>query len=339
MKLKENFSLKEVSTFHVRAATHYFTEFASPAELKEILSSEFVRTQPFMILGGGSNLLFTKDFEGIVIRNLYRGINVVKEEDDSVYIKANSGEKWHNFVIHCVNNNYGGIENLSLIPGTVGAGPIQNIGAYGVELKDVLTEVEAMNIKTQEVKTFTNEECKFGYRESVFKSELRNKYVILSVTLKLQKNPTKVNSTYGSISKELIDAGITNPTIKDVSNIVIKIRSSKLPDPDKIGNAGSFFKNPVVPNADFEKIKAKHPNIVSFHAHDGHTKLAAGWLIEECGWKGKRFGDAGVHKDQALVLVNYDNATGTEIFNLSTKIIASVKEKFGVELEREVNMI
>jgi UDP-N-acetylmuramate dehydrogenase len=339
MKLRENFSLKEVSTFHVRAMTQYYSEFASVAELKEILASEFVKGQPFMILGGGSNLLFTKDYEGLVIRNLDKGITVVKEEEDCVYIKANSGEKWHHFVIHCVNNNYGGIENLSLIPGTVGAGPIQNIGAYGVELKDVLTEVEAMNIKTQEVKTFTNAECKFGYRESVFKSELKGKYVILSVTLRLQKNPAKVNASYGSISKELTDAGITNPTIKDVSDTVIKIRSSKLPDPEKIGNAGSFFKNPVLLNEQFEKLKAKHPNIVSFTAHEGHTKLAAGWLIEECGWKGKRFGDAGVHKDQALVLVNYDNATGTEIFNLSTKIIASVKEKFGVELEREVNMI
>lgn len=339
MKLKQDFSLKEVSTFHVRANTHYYTDFDSVAELKEILSSEFVRTQPFLILGGGSNLLFTKDYDGVVIRNLYKGISVVKEEDDSVYIKANSGEKWHNFVIHCVNKNYGGIENLSLIPGTVGAGPIQNIGAYGVELKDVLTEVEAMNIKTQEVKTFTNAECKFGYRESVFKSELKNKYVILSVTLKLQKNPIKVNASYGSISKELADAGISNPTIKDVSNVVIKIRSSKLPDPDKIGNAGSFFKNPVIANTLFDKLKTQYSNIVSFPANDGYTKLAAGWLIEQAGWKGKRFGDAGVHKDQALVLVNYDDATGTEIFNLSTKIIASVKEKFGVELEREVNMI
>lgn len=339
MRLRENFSLKEVSTFHVRATAQYYTEFSTVADLKEILSSEFVKTQKYLILGGGSNLLFTKDFEGIVIRNLYKGISIVKEEGDTVYIRANSGEKWHNFVIHCVNNNYGGIENLSLIPGTVGAGPIQNIGAYGVELKDVLTEVEAMNIKTQEVKIFTNTECKFGYRESIFKNVEKNKYIILSVTLKLQKNLAKVNVTYGSLSKELQDSGITHPTIKDVSNAVIKIRSAKLPDPDKIGNAGSFFKNPVIPIAQFDKLKKQYPDIVSFPAHNGYTKLAAGWLIEQAGWKGKRFGDAGVHKDQALVLVNYDNATGTEIFNLSNKIIASVKEKFGVELEREVNMI
>jgi len=339
MKLLENYSLKKVSTFHVKTNAEYYTEFASVDELKEILSSEFIKINPYMILGGGSNILFTSDYEGIIIRNVFKGISTVKEEGDTIYIKANSGERWHSFVIHCVNNNYGGIENLSLIPGTVGAGPIQNIGAYGAELKDVLHEVEAINIKTQEIKTFTNAECKFGYRESVFKHELKGKYIILSVTLKLVKNPAKVNLGYGSLSKELQDEGITNPTIKDVSNAVIKIRSSKLPDPDKIGNAGSFFKNPVIANVQFEKVKGQHPNVVSFPAEEGYTKLAAGWLIEQCGWKGKRFGDAGVHVDQALVLVNYDDATGKEIYDLSTKIIQSVKEKFGVELEREVNMV
>jgi UDP-N-acetylmuramate dehydrogenase len=339
MKLLENYSLKKVSTFHVKTTSQYYTEFASVDELKEILLSEFVKINPYMVLGGGSNILFTRDYDGIIIRNVFKGIGVVKEEGDNIFIKANSGERWHNFVLYCVNNNYGGIENLSLIPGTVGAGPIQNIGAYGAELKDVLVEVEAINIKTQEIKTFTNAECKFGYRESVFKHELKGKYIILSVTLKLLKNPAKVNVAYGSLSKELQDEGITNPTIKDISNAVIKIRSSKLPDPDKIGNAGSFFKNPVITNALFERLKTQHLNIVSFPAEEGFTKLAAGWLIEQCGWKGKRFGDAGVHKDQALVLVNYDDATGKEIYDLSTKIIQSVKEKFGVELEREVNMI
>jgi len=339
MKLLENYPLKKVTTFHVRTSALYYTEFASVKELKEILSSEFVKINPYTVLGGGSNILFTRDYDGIIMRNIFKGISVVKEEGDNIFIKANSGERWHNFVLYCVNNNYGGIENLSLIPGTVGAGPIQNIGAYGVELKDVLAEVEAINIKTQEVQTFTNAECKFGYRESIFKHEVKGKYIILSVTLKLAKNPAKVNVAYGSLSKELQDEGITNPTIKDVSNAVIKVRSSKLPDPEKIGNAGSFFKNPVIRGAQFEELKNKFPDIVSFPGTEGLTKLAAGWLIEQCGWKGKRFGDAGVHTDQALVLVNYDDATGKEIYDLSTKIIQSVKEKFGVELEREVNMI
>jgi len=339
MKLQENYPLKDVSTFHVRTSAKYYTEFTSVKELKEILSSDIVKSIPFMILGGGSNLLFTGDYKGVIIRNSIKGIEVVKEEGDSIFIKANGGEKWHDLILYCVNHNYGGIENLSLIPGNVGAGPIQNIGAYGVELKDVLQEVEVMNIGTQEVKVFINAECKFGYRDSIFKGEDKGKYVILSVTLKLIKHPKKVNVSYGTLSKELETMGITAPTIKDVSDAVIKIRSSKLPDPNKIGNAGSFFKNPVIPNKQFDKLKANHPSVVSFPAHDGHTKLAAGWLIEQCGWKGKRFGDAGVHKDQALVLVNYGDATGKEIYDLSTRIIESVKEKFGVELEREVNMI
>jgi UDP-N-acetylmuramate dehydrogenase len=339
MKLHENYPLKEVSTFHVRTLAKFYTEFASVNELKEILSSELVRSKPFMILGGGSNLLFTGDYEGVIIRNAIKGISAVKEEGDTIFLRANGGEKWHDFVLYCVDHNYGGIENLSLIPGTVGAGPIQNIGAYGVELKDVLTEVEAINIETQEVKRFTNEECKFGYRESIFKGSEKGKYIILAVTLRLEKHPKKVNVSYGSLSKEIEELGIKNPTIKDVSNTVIKIRSSKLPDPEKIGNAGSFFKNPVISIKQFEKLKTNHPSVISFPAHEGHIKLAAGWLIEQCGWKGKRFGDAGVHKYQALVLVNYGDATGKEIFDLSTRIIESVKEKFGVELEREVNMI
>ena len=339
MKLYENYSLKEVSTFHVRTSAKYYTEFSSVEELKEILSSDLVKSKPFMVLGGGSNLLFTGDYQGVIIRNAIKGIQVIKEEGDNIFIKANGGERWHDFVLYCVDHNYGGVENLSLIPGTVGAGPIQNIGAYGVELKDTLAEVEAIHIKTLQTKTFTNAECKFGYRDSIFKGVEKGNYIILGVTFKLAKHPEKVNVSYGTLTKELEAMGITHPTIKDVSNAVIKIRSSKLPDPDKIGNAGSFFKNPVIPNAQFEKIKLAHPDVVHYPAHDAHTKLAAGWLIEHAGWKGKRFGDAGVHKDQALVLVNYGDATGKEIYDLSTKIIESVKEKFGVELEREVNMI
>jgi UDP-N-acetylmuramate dehydrogenase len=337
MKLLQNYPLQDITTFHAKVFAKYYTVFSSAEFLKQILSSEELKTMPFIILGGGSNVLFTGDFNGVIIRNAIEGIEIIKEEEDVIYIKANSGEKWHDFVLYCVNRNYGGIENLSLIPGTVGAGPIQNIGAYGVELKDVLVEVEAMNIHTLEVKIFSNVECKFGYRDSIFKEEEKGNYIILSVTLKLNKNP-KVNVSYGSLSKELESMGITNPTIKDVSNAVIKIRSSKLPDPDKLGNAGSFFKNPVIVNEQFEKLKISHPNIISFPATEGLTKLAAGWLIEQCGWKGKRIGDAGVHKDQALVLVNYADATGKEIYELSTQIINSVKEKFGIELEREVNI-
>src|ERR1700739_979845 len=339
MKFHENFPLKDITTFHAKVFAKDYTEFSSVAELKEILSSELVKTKPFMILGGGSNVLFTGDCNGIIIRNAIKGIEIIKEEGNDIYIRANGGEKWHDFVLYCVSHNYGGVENLSLIPGTVGAGPIQNIGAYGVELKDTLHEVDALNIKTLQVEKFSNADCKFGYRESIFKGEQKGKYVILAVTLKLNKNPKKINASYGTISKELESMGVTNPTIADVSKAVINIRSSKLPDPEKLGNAGSFFKNPVIANASFEKLKSQFPEIVSFPAHDGHTKLAAGWLIEQCGWKGKRIGDAGVHKDQALVLVNYGDATGKEIYDLSTQVIKSVEEKFGVILEREVNMI
>ncbi len=337
MKLLQNYPLQDITTFHAQVFAKYYTVFSSVDFLRKTLTSPELKGMPFIILGGGSNVLFTGDFNGVIIRNAMEGMEVKSQDENNIYIKANGGEKWHDFVLYCVNRNYGGIENLSLIPGTVGAGPIQNIGAYGVELKDVLFEVETMNVHTLEIRNFSNAECKFGYRESIFKKEEKGNYIILSVTFKLNKNP-KPNVSYGSLSKELEAMGISNPSIKDVSNAVIKIRSSKLPDPDKLGNAGSFFKNPTIPNADFEKLKSEHPNIVSFPATEGYTKLAAGWLIEQCGWKGKRIGDAGVHKDQALVLVNYANATGKEIYELSTKIIESVKEKFGVELEREVNI-
>lgn len=337
MKLFQNYPLQDVTTFHAKVFAKYYTVFSSVEFLKQILSSPEVKSMPFIILGGGSNVLFTGNFDGVIIRNAIEGIEEVMQEGDNIYIKASSGEKWHDVVMYCVTRNYGGIENLSLIPGTAGAGPIQNIGAYGVELKDVLHEVETINIHTLEIRKFSNADCKFGYRDSIFKEEEKGNYIILSVTLKLNKNP-KVNVSYGTLSKELESMGITEPSVRDVSNAVIKIRSSKLPDPDKLGNAGSFFKNPVIPNSQFEAIKESHPNIVSFPAADGYTKLAAGWLIEQCGWKGKRIGDAGVHKDQALVLVNYADATGKEIYDLSAQIIDSIKEKFGIQLEREVNI-
>ncbi len=339
MKILENYPLKDLTTFHILANAKHYAEFASAGELTEILSNPPVKGNPFIILGGGSNMLFTGDYNGFILRNAIKGIQPIGEDDEHILVKCNGGEKWHDLVMYCVTHNYGGIENLSLIPGTAGAGPIQNIGAYGVELKDVLTEVEALDIKTHETKNISNAECKFGYRESIFKNEEKGRYVILSITIRLTRNSQKVNVSYGTLSKELEAMGIAHPTIKDVSNAVIKIRSSKLPDPGKIGNAGSFFKNPVVSDAVFEKLKSAYPAIISFPSSGGMTKLAAGWLIEQCGWKGKRFGDAGVHKDQALVLVNYGNATGNEIYTLSEQIIESVKIKFGVVLEREVNMI
>ncbi len=339
MKIYENYPLKDLTTFHINAIAKHYVEFTTVDELKEILSSPPVKGNKFIILGGGSNVLFSGDYNGFVLCNKITGIETVSATGENIFIKFGAGEKWHDVVMYCVNHNYGGIENLSLIPGTVGAGPIQNIGAYGVELKDVLTEVSALDVKTLEIRKISNAECKFGYRESIFKSSEKGAYIILSVTIRLTKDPQKVNVTYGSLRKEIETMGITSPTIKDVSDTVIKIRTSKLPDPLKIGNAGSFFKNPAIPDSSFTKLKSEYPGIVSFPSADGMTKLAAGWLIEQCGWKGKRFGDAGVHIEQALVLVNYGNATGKEIYNLSERIIESVNGKFGVRLEREVNII
>ncbi len=262
----------------------------------------------------------------------------MKEDDDFVYIRAGGGENWHQFVLFCIENNYAGIENLSLIPGNVGASPMQNIGAYGVEIKDVFHELDAWHLQDEAMITFSLEDCKFGYRESVFKNIYKGQFVIISVTLRLRKKPV-INTTYGAINQELERSGITNPTIKDVSDAVIRIRSSKLPDPDKLGNAGSFFKNPSVAVEKFDELKSQFPEIVGFKNPDGTIKLAAGWLIEQCGWKGFRKGDAGCHAHQALVLVNYGNATGREILDLSSEILESVHKRFDVTLEREVNII
>ncbi|OFY97952.1 MAG: UDP-N-acetylenolpyruvoylglucosamine reductase, partial [Bacteroidetes bacterium RIFCSPLOWO2_12_FULL_31_6] len=253
-------------------------------------------------------------------------------------VKVGSGEVWHNFVLHCVNKNWGGVENLSFIPGTVGASPIQNIGAYGAELKDVFYEAEILHLDSFTRKTISKEECKFGYRDSIFKQEYKGKIIILYVTFKLNKNPI-VNTSYGDINKELEIQNINNPTIIDVSNVVCKIRSNKLPNPNELGNAGSFFKNPVISESQFEKLKEKFPTIVGYKNGNKLIKLAAGWLIEQCGWKGKRIGDAGVHKNQALVLVNYGNAKGSEIIELAYKIQDSVKDKFSVKLEPEINIL
>lgn len=338
MNIRENISLKKLNTFGIDASARYYADFSSIDEVSQILSELKFMNSNKLILGGGSNLLFTKDFDGIVLKNNLKGIELVKEDAEHYFVRSAGGEVWHELVMHCIANNYAGLENLSLIPGNVGASPMQNIGAYGAEIKDVFYELEALHIRDKTIHKFNNAECKFGYRESVFKGELKDQFIITSVTFKLRKNPV-FNTSYGAIEKELEVMGIKELSIKAISDAVCAIRRSKLPNPAEIGNAGSFFKNPEIPNAKFEALKNEFPTIVGYELENRNVKLAAGWLIEQCGWKGKTFGDAGVHKLQALVLVNYGNAKGSEILELSQKIIASVKEKFGVDLVREVNLV
>ncbi|OFY83832.1 MAG: UDP-N-acetylenolpyruvoylglucosamine reductase [Bacteroidetes bacterium RIFCSPLOWO2_12_FULL_35_15] len=338
MNIHENISLKKLNTFGIDASARYYAGFSTIDEVCQILSeSKFVNSRK-LILGGGSNLLFTKDFDGIVLKNNLKGIELVKEDVDHYFVRSAGGEVWHELVMYCIANNYAGLENLSLIPGNVGASPMQNIGAYGAEIKDTFYELEALHIQDKTIHKFNNAECKFGYRESVFKGELKDQFIITSVTFKLYKKPI-FNTSYGAIEKELEVMGIKELSIKSISDAVCAIRKSKLPNPAEIGNAGSFFKNPEVIRSKFEALKTEFSMIVGYDLENGNVKLAAGWLIEQCGWKGQRFGDAGVHKLQALVLVNYGNANGSEILELSQKIIASVKEKFDVDLVREVNIV
>ena len=333
----ENTSLKPYNTFGIDVKASYLGRFSSVGELQEAL--EQMSNQELLVLGGGSNVLFVRErFDGCVLLNEIKGFDVVEETNDCVIVRSGAGEIWHEFVLKCIEHGFCGIENLSLIPGSVGASPMQNIGAYGVEIKDVFEKLEAYHIESGEVQTFSKEECEFGYRESVFKRKLKGQYIITSVCFRLAKN-SAVNTSYGVIAAELEKEGIVNPTMKDVSNAVIAIRKSKLPDPKEIGNAGSFFKNPVVDISLLEKILTQYPTAPNYPATEGSVKLAAGWLIEQTGWKGKTLGHYGVHTLQALVLVNYQGATGQEIYDLSTSIIADVREKFGVELEREVNII
>ena len=333
---KKNVQLAEYTTFGVPAKARYFTSFGSLDELAESLSWSKSKEVSPLVLGGGSNMLFIGDYDGLVLRNGLSGISF-ELKGDEVFVKVGAGENWHQFVLHAIEQGWGGIENLSLIPGSVGASPMQNIGAYGVEINQVFHELEAWHIEDQELHTFDAKSCAFGYRESVFKRALKGQYVICSVTYKLNTKPA-LNTSYGAIEAELGRQGIQQPTIRDVSNAVIHIRSSKLPDPKVIGNAGSFFKNPVVSKDTFEKIKKRFPEIVSYPSGDS-MKLASGWLIDQAGWKGYRKGDVGVHAKQALVLVNYGKGTGNEIYALSSQILEDVKKKFGVLLEREVNMI
>jgi UDP-N-acetylmuramate dehydrogenase len=334
--IQENISLKSFNTFGIDVQANYYSSFTTIEELKSLLEER--PSGKLMILGGGSNVLFKQNFGGLILRNTIKGFEVVEENTESVVVSAGAGEMWHEFVLQCIDNGYCGVENLSLIPGSVGASPMQNIGAYGVEIKEVFEKLEAYHIESGEVHTFLKADCEFGYRESVFKRKLKDQYVITRVYFRLSKTP-HLNTSYGVIEQELAKMGISKPSVKDVSNAVIAIRSSKLPDPKKIGNAGSFFKNPVVSITTLEAIIKAYPQVPNYPAAEGQVKLAAGWLIEQAGWKGKTLGHYGVHKLQALVLVNYGGATGYEIYELSSRIIADVEAKFGVTLEREVNIV
>src|ERR1700761_7625820 len=336
LQIQQNVSLKNFNTFGIDAKAKYFVEISHADELAELFLDPLWQQMERLVLGGGSNMLFVKDFDGLVIRMNIRGIEH-RINHDEVHVEAGAGEVWNDLVNFCVAREYAGLENLSLIPGSVGASPIQNIGAYGVELKDVFESCQAFEIATQTIKTFSKADCHFGYRDSIFKNELKGKYIITSVKFHLSLTPD-VKLHYGAIKDELAKRGIESPTIKDVSQVVSHIRVSKLPDPSTIGNAGSFFKNPLISKAEFEKVHSQYPEIVHYPAGD-EVKLAAGWLIEQCGWKGKVVGHTGTWKNQALVLVNHGGATGEEVYSLSSQIIDSVYAKFGVRLEREVNII
>ncbi|HEX2867590.1 MAG TPA: UDP-N-acetylmuramate dehydrogenase [Ignavibacteriales bacterium] len=338
MEIQSDYSLKELNTFGIDARAKQFAEAQSLEDLRTILEYGSFDQMPKLILGGGSNILFTKDFEGLVIRMLLKGIEVIGKDDSCIYIKAQAGENWDSFVSYAVNNNFGGIENLSLIPGTVGASPIQNIGAYGVEIKDVLHEVEGINLMTGKTETYGTQSCRFGYRNSIFKQELRNNFIITSVTYRLSLEP-KVNISYEALKQELLGMPINNITVRDVSEAVKRVRMSKLPDPSVLGNAGSFFKNPEIEKEKFLQLKDKYQDLTGFETPSGKVKIPAGWLIQKSGWRGKRLGNTGSYEKQALILVNYGMASGKEVVELSRAIQSSVEEEFGVSLETEVNII
>lgn len=337
-EIKEDFSLHSLNTFHIDSVARYFTEIDSIERLRDLVTSGKLNENPFLILGGGSNLLFTGNFKGLVIHIINKGIEILSRSDDTVVVKASAGENWHEFVTYCVSRGFGGLENLSLIPGNVGSCPIQNIGAYGVEVKDSFHSLEAIDLQTGDLLVFSKEECRFGYRDSIFKRDLKGKFAICSVSFELKLNPV-VHIDYGAIKLELAGMGIQDPGISDVSKAVCTIRQNKLPDPKLLGNAGSFFKNPTVDAKFAKKLLETFPRMVFYPTGDEKVKLAAGWLIEQCGWKGHREGDAAVHENQALVLVNYGSATGSNILTLAHRIQNSVYERFGLKLEMEVNVI
>ncbi|HMI03027.1 MAG TPA: UDP-N-acetylmuramate dehydrogenase [Pedobacter sp.] len=335
--LQESISLKPYNTFGILVNARYFAEIVNEGDLVQLLKSRLIQEQKLLVLGGGSNILFTKDFNGLVIKVAIQGIKSI-EDGDNVIVTSGAGVVWNDLVQYCVQRGFGGIENLSLIPGTVGASPIQNIGAYGVELKDVFESCVAYEIATGRAKVFNYKDCRFGYRDSIFKNELKGRYIITSVSLKLSKSPD-LNIQYGAIKEELANRNIASPTISDVSAVVSYIRVSKLPDPSTIGNAGSFFKNPVIGQDEFAPILKQFPGIVHYPAPNGRVKLAAGWLIEQCGFKGIVSGETGTWKNQALVLVNHGHATGQEVYSFSEQIVVAVDAKFHVGLEREVNIL
>lgn len=337
MQIKQNISLKTYNTFGINVKANHFVSVSSIEELKHVLALQEFPDK--FILSGGSNILFTKDPDALVIHLNLKGISIVSENINSVFIKANAGENWHEFVIWCLKQDFGGIENLSLIPGNVGTAPIQNIGAYGIELKDTFVSCDAIDVSTMEVQTFTNADCNFGYRNSIFKGNKKGKYIIINVTLKLSKTIHKLHTNYGAIINQLNLMGIVKPKIQDVSKAVIAIRESKLPNPKEIGNCGSFFKNPVISKEHYKTLKSNFTNIPSYPVSKDKIKIPAGWLIEYAGFKGKRFGNYGVHNKQALVLVNYDNAKGLDILKLSILIQKTIKRLFNISMEAEVNIL
>lgn len=336
--IKENVDLLPYNTFKISAKAKYFVRITSVEEAQALFQSEIFKNNKHLILGGGSNMLITKDFEGLVIKNEIKGIHVASEDDARLTLKVGAGENWHQLVLYCVERNYGGIENLSLIPGTVGAAPMQNIGAYGVEMKEVIHNVEAIELSSSEMQNFSNDACMFGYRESIFKQKLREKFFISSITLSLSKKNHLFNVSYGAIT-EIMKDHQNDISVKNISDAVIEIRKKKLPDPEVIGNAGSFFKNPSVTKDVFEDLQKKFTTIPSFPGENNLIKIPAGWLIEQCGWKGKTLDNIGVHKHQALVLVNYGGGEGSKIWELAMNIQRSVKEKFNIMLQAEVNVI
>lgn len=339
MDIRENISLKAFNTFGIDVQARYFGAFNGLAGLEELIDfSSQGNGLPRLVLGGGSNLLFTRNFDGLVLKNEIPGIEMIREDEHHVYVRAGAGENWHRFVMYCLEKGWSGMENLALIPGLTGATPMQNIGAYGVEIKDIFESLEAFDIRDKTTVRFSATDCAFGYRESIFKNKLKGLFVITHVTYRLNKKPV-LRMEYGAISAELERMKVTRPDPESVARAVMNIRRSKLPDPLITGNAGSFFKNPELDEARFLELKSKHPDIVGYTQPGGKVKLAAGWLIEKCGWKGYRNGDAGCHELQALVLVNYGNAGGSDILHLSQKIKAEVHGTFGILLEEEVNII
>lgn len=338
MKVRKDVSLKSYNTFGIDARAKYFAELASTPDIIDFAGNSLGDYPEFYVLGGGSNTLFTEDYQGLILHITSRGINILDEDSDHVFLNVCAGEVWDQLVQYCVDQHYGGLENLSLIPGQVGAGPIQNIGAYGVELKDHFHELRALDLHNGQTRIFTYEDCEFGYRNSIFKNEHKGRYIILDITLRLDKQHT-LHTDYGAIRQELEAMHIKQTDIRAIRDAVINIRSRKLPDPARLGNGGSFFKNPVISQQQHEILKTEFPGIVSYPQEDNKCKLAAGWLIEQAGWKGYRKGDAGVHRQQALVLVNYGNASGNDILELSEEIRDSVMRRFNVSLEREVNVI